>query len=712
MLSLEGLTFLHPELLWGLGLAAVPIIIHLINRIRAKRKAFAAIDFLLRVQRRSARRILLRRLLLLLVRTLLVITLVLTAAGLVRLPSGAATTSGSTSLALIIDTSFSMLRQNGKRRLFDLAIEQAATVVRRMTPGDCACLLRAGLEYASPESRKTPADMEVLVQPCQDTSKPLLSALERIRPGFGSSNLSQAIERAAQLLKTAPGPNRKIILFTDGAAHAFLDAPRLPPEQPLPEVELVDVAESLSRSNHAVTGIELHPQGSALEIHVQLANNSSAPAKDLPLEIRLGEQTSARGFVDLPANGRSSKVFTISMPRTRTIGSARLAPDDLAQDDERPFFLTGASLVRVVLVDGDMRGTIQQDELYYAEQALSPVGQQTSGISFITITPERFQESLLAEADVVVLANVRELTPERMLALHRFVTSGGGLLITLGDQVDIELTNTFLADLLPWTLRDIVALGPADPDGIHRQGLGFAAVSNDHPVFSLFPGEQSQALAAVRTQKAAVLEPGRAAHTTHVLLRYQNGSPALVEGAVGAGRVLLFTSTLDRDWNNWPTRASFLPFVQRVVFYLSRRLDDMPPPEITVGSPMNITLLPDADSIIVHKPNGEASDFPAHDFSGRQVVFRDTYEPGWYGIEQHNQGNTLRGATLPGFLVHPPSAESDLAAITAERLQALLGQELHLTVAQAGTDILQSLSYLFLLLGLLLILAEGFLVKR
>jgi len=68
-------------MLWALPAAALPLIIHLINRHRARRQPFPAIDFLLRVQRRSARRILLRQVLLLLVRTLLIAALVLAAAG-------------------------------------------------------------------------------------------------------------------------------------------------------------------------------------------------------------------------------------------------------------------------------------------------------------------------------------------------------------------------------------------------------------------------------------------------------------------------------------------------------------------------------------------------------------------------------------------------------------------------------------------------------
>src|SRR4051794_35011158 len=60
----------HPELVPLLGVAALPLLIHLISKRRAKEVRFAAMEFVLRSQRRSARRIQLRQWLLLLVRTL------------------------------------------------------------------------------------------------------------------------------------------------------------------------------------------------------------------------------------------------------------------------------------------------------------------------------------------------------------------------------------------------------------------------------------------------------------------------------------------------------------------------------------------------------------------------------------------------------------------------------------------------------------------
>ncbi len=59
--------FLHPSFVLPVGAAllTVPVIIHLINRLRFRRVRFAAMEFLLKSQQRNRRRLLIEQLLLL-----------------------------------------------------------------------------------------------------------------------------------------------------------------------------------------------------------------------------------------------------------------------------------------------------------------------------------------------------------------------------------------------------------------------------------------------------------------------------------------------------------------------------------------------------------------------------------------------------------------------------------------------------------------------
>ena len=69
--------FVHPEILWGLGALAIPIIVHLLNFRRYKRVAFSHVAFLQQVERQTRSTQRLKHLLVLLARLLAITGLVL-----------------------------------------------------------------------------------------------------------------------------------------------------------------------------------------------------------------------------------------------------------------------------------------------------------------------------------------------------------------------------------------------------------------------------------------------------------------------------------------------------------------------------------------------------------------------------------------------------------------------------------------------------------
>jgi hypothetical protein len=55
--------------------------------------------------------------------------------------------------------------------------------------------------------------------------------------------------------------------------------------------------------------------------------------------------------------------------------------------------------------------------------------------------------------------------------------------------------------------------------------------------------------------------------------RFTDGSAALLERREGRGRIVLFTSDLDRRWNDFPLNPSFVPFVAETVRYIAPSRD-------------------------------------------------------------------------------------------------------------------------------------------
>ena len=111
--------FLNPAfVLPGAALASVPVIIHLLSRLRYRRIRFAAMEFLLQSEELNRRRLIIEQLILLLLRVLAIILIVLLLARLVLDPSGISLLRGATAHhVVILDDSLSMRDRSGDQNI-------------------------------------------------------------------------------------------------------------------------------------------------------------------------------------------------------------------------------------------------------------------------------------------------------------------------------------------------------------------------------------------------------------------------------------------------------------------------------------------------------------------------------------------------------------------------------------------------------------------
>ena len=196
--------FLNPLFLYGLAAAGAPVLIHLINRRRAKPLRFPAVRFVLRANQRIARRYKLRQLLLLALRTLAILVFASVLARPVLTEEGTLLTGGGPPVALVVifDTSMSLgysgatgLRMDSARALLDSYLEQ-------LRSEDSVALLA------------TNADQPAAPQLSSEVSR-VRGAAARLQPTFGRADFRAAIANAYQLLSTSAATRKQILILTD-----------------------------------------------------------------------------------------------------------------------------------------------------------------------------------------------------------------------------------------------------------------------------------------------------------------------------------------------------------------------------------------------------------------------------------------------------------------------------------------------------------------
>jgi hypothetical protein len=704
--------FEAPWLLLGLAAAAIPIIIHLINRRRAPVVAFAAIEFILLSDKRLARKLKLKQLLALLLRIGLMLAIPFALARPYCVPEGGVTRDelAPTSVVLIIDNSAGMAMDVGGSTLLELAKARALEVVRRLGAESNAAVVAA----SRPADALTP---ELSFDRAQ-----WIEAIEGVGQSEARSDLAGALRLAEALAALSTLPERRIVVLGDLSEGAWAGVDDVWTMEGPPPVELVDVTpDDAVLANAAVSDVRIEPAREASPEHIRIDVTVSAYGArgyDGPVTLELGGRTVENSVQVEPGEAEVSSFVVQAGGADAKSGVVSIQADAMPLDDRRAFAADLFSSVNVLVVDGAPRTIAYKDEVFFLERALVPAaGGGPSRIRSVVVQADDVTPEQLETADVVVMANVLELPEAAQAALPGWVQGGGGLLITAGDNVT-EKYNRQLGELLPMPIRAVKTVAQPDEEEASVKALYVDTVETKHPIFTVFANLRDASLYSARFFTYLLLDSGSARADTAVLASYRNGAPLLVERRVGSGRVMLLTTTVDRDWTDLPIRTSYLPLMQQLMVYLSGRLDASAPVGLTVGDPATLALSEGDERLVVVRPDGRTDEFDVPRSRARsEVSFEATRWAGIYAVE-HYRGAGVQSA-VEHFAVGLDPSESDVARISADLAQARVAADsgereaLAPTFRYAGEDDGRTNVWPFFLAGLfVLLLSEAFVVVR
>lgn len=706
--------FGNGALLAGMALGAIPVIIHLINRHRAKLRRFAAIDFLLLSDKRLARRLHLKQLLVLALRVLLLVALALALAKPYVEPDliAAPDASDPGSVAIIIDDSTSMqaLGPSGAT-LLDDALAHARDLIASGGARTSFAVIAAG------------APARLLTRDLTYDKEALGRALDRVDASPRGADLGGALREAGRVLSAATEPRRQVYLIGDHAAHAWRDLALTWSYVPASSVETVDLRAGRPLDNLAVVGATVtrgdSAAGPTLEVAAEVVN-FGIDGRDADVTLELGDRVLAER-VTVPANNREQVVFNLRAPPDVTHGVVRISGDALPADDAWYFTLAQHNAVNVLVVNGSPRNVAFEDEIFFLRAALRARHAGAAALNPVFATSAELKPGQLKAMDVVILANVGSLTREQQLGLTNFVEAGGGLFIAAGDEFD-ERTGASYGELLPYPLRGTKVVARADDPAAPLTALSIATVDFEHPVVEVFDGVDDASLFKAWVYAYTLLDTvGRPG--ARVLASYTGGIPALVEGTLGRGRVMLLTTSVDRDWSDLALRSSFPPLVQRICQHLARALDRPAGPGHRVGDPVRVPAPEGQGPLVWVTPDGARVDVEENPDDA--LVGAVTLEaPDQVGHHLLMRAGDVRRAVH--FAVNVDRAESDLAAVTPDAVRAAVAEMTRdngilpdagvpeaTLAASSGGDSRRTILWPYILAGLFLLFgAEAWLVVR
>ena len=655
--------FENPWLLLGLAAAAIPVAIHLINRRKAPVRRFAAIDFILLSNKRLLRRMKLKHWLVLLLRVLLIAAIPFALARPYWVPEDAlaALDESPMSMVIVLDDSSSMSYGVDGTSLFERARERAAELVQRLGRESSV-----GVVVASTPARA------ILPELTFDRDS-VLDQLSALAPTERTTDAAGALRLAEAMLASSTLPERRIVVLTDlqrsswsGLARPWsLDTP--------PPVDLLDVTpKDAPLANAGITdvqverAIDVSPRH--IRVKVEVAAFGAVPFDDV-VTLRVAGRA-LKNSLQVEAWERATTSFLMKLDsKSVEAGEATIPTDALPTDDRRVFTVDFLRTVPVLVVNGAPRSIPYRDEVFFLEKALKTGGEAETRIQPLFMRADEVTPQQLERVDVVVLANVLELRSDVVPAIRAFVEGGGGLLITAGDNVT-PAYNVQFGDLLPMPVRAVKTEVKRSDKDAQVKALSVDKVDFEHPVLRLFRNLADSSLFSARFYSYLLLD-GAVPGSVHVLASYSNGAPLLVEKQVGAGRVIMLTTTIDRDWSDLAIRTSFLPLVQQLCLHLADRLEHTVQSSITVGEPYLIGLEPGLERLVVEAPDGRTVEYddPLRDGKG-PIRFEDTGRSGVYSVVRVQAGS--REPRVERFAVNPDPREMDTARENPAQIMAAL----------------------------------------
>ncbi len=679
------MSFLNPLLLLGLLGASVPIIIHLIHKRKPRQQRFAAIELILKSVERVERRWRLRRFLLLAARVLLLAALSLAAAGPVLLEDKqtAISASGPQRLAIVLDASLSMRARYDGTSAFSRAQTKARNIIDAMGPEDQAVLVVARKVPTLPISRPTP-----------DRAR-LLKTLGELEPSFEHASLAEAITKGVKALgslkegeakktdeKGAPKISGRVVVLSD-LAQAAIDAAadlKIPGSDSTASLELIDVLEGQEkRPNHALTRLEAtNVPGRAprtVEIKARIQSfmpESNAQPKPADITLRSDDKDLWVGSVDLVEGTIADKVIrhAFDQPGHMPV-EVLLEADALAEDDIRYLSTDIRRQVRALIVDGAPSGVPKEDEIFYLERALAAGAADQPPPR--VITADDLVRTDLSAFDVVILAGVASFGRAEGARLVEFVKKGGGLMITASEDLDTELYNAELGPILPRSFR---GLKITDVDLGSSGVVTLAKPALEHPVMRIFQGDSQRGLLSTRTRGYLLFQPG-GERPFDVLVEHEDGQPALIESRAAQGRIVILTTSIDRDLSDLPIRPAFLPLMRQLLLRLGNALSEPDTRRTLVGEPRQLKVPSSATRLVVTSPAGKETAWERTELQTSKVLFKGTQVPGHYEVEVAFAG-PLEPLASERFAVNVESRESDLRPMPLEEALAVLqGSEIN-----------------------------------
>jgi len=673
------MTILSPSALWFLAAISIPIIIHLLSRLRINKVEFSTVRFIKQLETSSIRKMKFQQILLLLLRMLVIASLVMMMTQPVTqgfMPGWLAAEQDAR-LILVIDNSASMSVKVGNQSFIELSKKEALGLLPSFNKETQITLLQT----CPPKT----------IFMGQSNDPDLLASIRNIQPTVDYDDLWTNLNH---LLKdeTIIEPVKECVIFSD-----FMYRPDSTFKLGIPNFESWKfyfiqpgtVYDNLSiRSVSSLNRIKTMSQ--LVKLNTRIENSGELPKPNVPLELLFNEHRVGQVVSEIES-GKEKEFQFQAYPANMGIVQCRVSLPKDNYDLDNNWFLSMSIMEQIHC------GIIgaNSDDVAMLEMVLRAIDPQRQFLSIESRIQPELNRLFLDDVDVALIHNPKNITEEGVNDLEKFLRSGGGVIWFQGNEVGSE----FHSDIFE-------KLGFPFPEKRINAGQGFFSTQIAEEYSDLLQDLQ------VRNLDSELPEVFNYIQTTldvkqkvHWILN--NSDPLLIEFSKGSGSIFYFSTLLDLRWNDLAIRGMLVPLVYRLLILTGT--DEINTSSVKINEPKWISV---EEKYLRHKweivsPSGKTEMIvPEYDREG--INISSTGELGVYTVYSNGELFT----TFPTRLhdqeyIQTPFSQNDIESILPSNQTRWL--TLKDEFSQVFLEMRQgkSLWKIFLALAILFLLAES-----
>lgn len=535
VLSIFTMSFLYPNILWGLLAVTIPVIIHLFNFRKFRKIYFTNVRFLEELKQQTRKQSRLRHLLVMIARILAIAALVLAfAQPYIPKVKNAARPDAISQVNVYIDNSFSMeaLATNGP--LLEAAKVKAREIAAAYRSSDLFMLTTNDFEgrhqrWLSKEEFTQMID-EIQIAPAVRT-------------------VSEVTDRQYESFSDAPGQAKVCYLISDFQL-SISDFEKVKPDS-LVSVWLIPLQASRTENLYIdscwfVSPVYQLNQG--VKLVARIVNDSQTNYEKVPLKLMVnGNQKALASFDIQPGTFHDVELPFTNYENGIQSGTLEISDYPVIFDDQMFLTYNVAGSIPVLAING-------QDESPY----LNSLFGKDSAFQFVNNSYKNIDYNRLLDYNMVIINELNELSSGLIQELTAYLENGGTLLIIPSPKGDMASQREFLSSVGSNYYLNFVT-----------EDTRVSSLDLNNPVFAdVFEKTATGDRTLDNTDLPAVkayYEISRQLQSSQmVIMSMLNGKAFLTHESAGKGQIYLLAVPLEEQYSNFARHAVFVPALYRI----------------------------------------------------------------------------------------------------------------------------------------------------